>query len=280
MKYSILSLLFILPLFIKAQIDLPAPSPSATVKQTVGLANSTIEYSRPALKGRKMIGSSLIPYGKVWRTGANKIPNLTIDKDVTIDGHALPAGTYGIVTIPNLTSWTIILSKNPNQFGTYEYKDSEDFLRFTVKAQKLVAKEEYFTMGFTDFNETSAHVFIKWEYAQVKFKLVHDAHDLILAQIKEKTSSADATNDTYFSAAEYYYDKNIDLNQALAWADKVVAADKQYWTYNLRGKIAAKLGKCDIAVSDANEGLVLAKRDNDPAYIVNLQKILNSCKGK
>lgn len=280
MKYSILSLLFILPLFSTAQIDLPAASPGATVKQMVGLANVTIEYSRPALKGRKMIGSSLIPYGKIWRTGANKLPNLTIDKEVKIEGQALPAGTYGIATIPNLNSWTIIISKNPNQFGTFEYKESEDLLRFAVKAQKVLVKEEYFTMGFSDFNETTAHLFIKWENALVKCKITHDPHEQILAQIKEKTGTSEVSSDTYYSAAEYYYDKNIDLNQALAWADKVVAADKQYWTYNLRGKIAAKLGKCDLAVSDANEGLVLAKRDNDPSYILMLQKILTSCKGK
>lgn len=280
MKYSIVYLLLILPLCIQSQVDLPAASPGASVKQAVGLANITLEYSRPALKGRKMIGSSLIPYGKIWRTGANKLPNLIVDKDITIEGHALAAGTYGIATIPNLNSWTIILSKNPNQFGTFEYKESEDLLRFTVKSQKLLTKEEYFTMGFTDFNETSAHVFIKWENSLVKFKLVHDPHEQILAQIKEKTGAATVSNDTYFSAAEYYYDKNIDLNQALVWADKVLAADKQYWTYNLRGKIAAKLGKCDLAISDANEGLVLAKRDNDPAYIIYLQKILNNCKGK
>ena len=280
MKYFILTLLIIIPFFISAQIDIPAPSPGATVKQTVGLANITIEYSRPALKGRRMIGSSLIPYGKIWRTGANKIPNITLDKDITIDGHALSAGTYGIFTIPNIHTWTVIISKNPNQFGTYEYKESEDLLRFTVKAQKVLAKEEYFTMGFTEFNESSTNVFIMWENSMIKFKLIHNPHDHILAQIKEKTSATDVSSDTYFSAAEYYFDKNIDLNQALAWAEKVVAADKQYWTYNLRGKIAAKLGKCELAVSDANEGLVLAKRDNDPAYIVHLQKILNSCKGK
>ena len=131
-----------------------------------------------------------------------------------------------------------------------------------------------------NYLKSVSYTHLKWENSLVKFKLVHDPHEQILAQIKEKTNAATVSNDTYFSAAEYYYDKNIDLNQALAWADKVLAADKQYWTYNLRGKIAAKLGKCDLAISDANEGLVLAKRDNDPAYIIYLQKILNTCKGK
>ncbi len=280
MKNFLITLCFFLPLFIVAQINTPAPSPGATVKQTIGLADVTIQYSRPALKGRKMLGSSLVPYGKVWRTGANKIPTLTLSKNVVIEGHEVAAGTYGLVSIPNLNSWTIILSGNPEQFGTYEYKESEDKLRFTVKPQVMATKEEYFTMGITDFKESTANLFIRWENTLVKFKVMHNAHDDIMAEIKEKTTASTVTSDTYFSAAEYYLDKNIDLNQALAWADKVVAEDKQYWTYNLRGKIAAKLGKCDIAVRDANDGLVLAKRDNDPAYIVNLQKILTACKGK
>lgn len=280
MKIIVILFGFMLPTFLISQINVPAPSPFATVKQTVGLADVSIEYSRPSLKGRKMMGSSLIPYGKVWRTGANKVPKLTVSKDVTIDGHPLPAGSYGILTIPGLTSWTIILSGNADQFGSFTYKESEDILRFTVKPQTMATKEEAFSFGFTDFNEISSNVYIKWENTQLKFKITHNPSAEILAEIKEKTSASTVSPDTYFSAAEYYYDKNINLAQALEWANKVVESDKQYWTYNLRGKIAAKLGKCDIAVSDAKEGLVLAKRDNDPAYIVNLNKILSSCKSK
>jgi hypothetical protein len=280
MKLGIVLIGMFLPAFLIAQINVPAASPFATVKQAVGLAEVSIEYSRPSLRGRKMIGSSLIPYGKVWRTGANKVPKLTISKDVVIDGHPLPAGSYGMLTIPGLSSWTIILSGNADQFGSFTYKESEDKLRFNVKPQTLATKEESFSIGFADFNEISSNVYIKWENTQVKFKITHDPGTEILAEIKEKTSASTVSSDTYFSAAEYYYDKNINLTQALEWANKVVESDKQYWTYNLRGKIAAKLGKCDLAVSDAKEGLVLAKRDNDPAYIVFLNKILSSCKAK
>lgn len=263
-----------------AQINTPAPSPASTVKQSIGLAEVMIEYSRPSLKGRKMMGSSLVPFGKVWRTGANKIPNLILSKDVEIEGNKVPAGTYGIITIPEAGQWTIILSGNPNQWGTYGYKDTEDKFKFKVKAEKLLAKEEYFTMGFTDLQLESASMFIAWENTRVKAKISHSGDAQILAEIKEKTTAATVTSDTYFGAAEYYYDKGLDLNQALAWADKVVAEQKEYWTYNLRGKIAAKLGKCDVATADANAGMVMAKRDNDPAYVLKLQNILNSCKGK
>jgi Protein of unknown function (DUF2911) len=263
-----------------AQISTPAPSPAATVKQSFGLAEATIEYSRPSLKGRKMMGSTLVPYGKVWRTGANKIPNLILSKDVEIEGNKVPAGTYGIITIPNAASWTIILSGNSNQWGTYGYKDTEDKFKFNVKAEKTIAKEENFTMGFSDLTLESANVFISWENTKVKFKLSHNPNEQIMAEIKEKTVLTDAKGDTFFGAAEYYYDKGLDLNQAFEWANKVVAEEKAYWTYNLRGKIAAKLGKCDVAIADANAGMAMAKKANDPAYIIKLQTILNSCKGK
>ncbi len=262
---------------LNAQIQTPAPSPSATAIQQVGLATVTLEYSRPSLKGRKMIGSTLVPFGQVWRTGANKIPNLKLSTDVTIEGQKVAAGTYGIFTIPNATEWTVILSKKPDQWGAYDYKEADDLLRFKVKSEKLAAKEEHFTMAFSDFTKTSAKVAIRWENTQVKFNIAHDPDAQIMAEIQSKTSAAEVSSDTYFGAAEYYFDTNRDLNQALAWAHKVVEKDKEYWTYYLRAKIAAKLGKCDIAADDATKGLELAKKANDAAYVTNHTNVLKSC---
>lgn len=260
-----------------AQIKTPQPSPSATIIQNIGLATATIEYSRPSLKGRKMMGSTLVPYGQVWRTGANKIPNLKLTEEVMIEGQKVPVGTYGLATIPALTEWTIILTKKADQWGVYEYKQEDDLVRFKVKAEKLVAKEEHFTMAFTDFTPTSAKVAISWENTRVKFNIKQDPNAQIMAEIKEKTAAADATADTYSDAANYYFDNGGDLNQALAWANKVVEKDKQYWTYYLRAKIAAKLGKCDIASDDAAKGLEMAIKEKDNAYIANHNKILKGC---
>jgi hypothetical protein len=279
MKMRLCKILFLcsLAFSVKAQIKTPAPSPSATVFQQIGLATATIEYSRPSLKGRKMMGGSLVPFGQVWRTGANKVPNLKLSESVTIEGQKVAAGTYGVLTIPSQTEWTIILSKNAEQWGAYAYKQEEDVLRFKVKSEKLALKEEYFTMAFTDFTANSAKVAIRWENTQVKFNIQHDPDAQIMAEIKAKTSAAEVTNDTYFDAANYYFENNRDLTQAFEWANKVVEKDKQYWTYYLRAKIAAKLGKCDIAADDATKGLEMAKKENDPAYVANHTKILKSC---
>ncbi|MEY3238592.1 MAG: hypothetical protein RIR11_30 [Bacteroidota bacterium] len=263
---------------LNAQIESPAPSPFATVIQNVGLSKVTIEYSRPSLKGRKMIGSALVPFDKVWRTGANKIPNLITTKDMTIEGQKLPAGKYGIATIPGKTEWTVIITKNFDQWGVYNYKDSEDLLRIKVKTEKTKQKEEHFTMEFTDFTSTSAKIAIRWENAQIKFNLAHDPKAEIMAEIKEKMAAKEITTDTYYDAANYYFENNLDLNQAFEWSNKLVEKDPQYWTYYVRAKIAAKLGKCDVAKADALKGVELAKKDNDPAYVANHEKILAQCK--
>jgi Protein of unknown function (DUF2911) len=262
----------------QAQIKTPNASPSASVTQEIGLGKATVEYSRPALKGRKMFGAELIPFGKVWRTGANKIPNLILSQDMMIEGKKISAGTYGIATIPNATEWTIIITKNATQWGVYEYKEAEDLMRFNVKVEKLVNKEEYFTMGFSDFTPTSASVVIAWENSQVKFKLSQDPSETIMADIKAKTADKDANTETLQGAANYYLENGKDLNQAMEWANKVVEKDKQYWTLALRAKIAQKLGKCEIAKEDAKVGIELAKKDNDNSYVMMLNKVLATCK--
>ncbi len=261
----------------KAQISTPAPSPGATVTQAVGLATVSVEYSRPSLKGRKMMGSALVPYGQVWRTGANKIPNLKLSHDVTIEGNKVPAGTYGIFTIPNAKEWTIILSKNEKQWGAYEYKQAEDLLRFTVKSEDLKKSEEHFTIEMTDFTPTTAKLAIRWEKTQVKFTIAHDPDEIIMADIKAKMAGSDIKSDTYYDAANYYFENNKDLNQALIWANKLVEMSKEYWVYIVRANIAAKLGKCDIAIQDGTAGLALAEKAKDAAYIAKYTKLLKSC---
>lgn len=260
----------------QAQIQVPQASPAATISQTIGLAKATVEYSRPALKGRKMFGAQ-VPYGKVWRTGANKITNLILSDEMMVNGQKVAAGTYGLFTIPNPNEWTIILSKDANVWGAYTYNPANDVVKFTVKPQKLAKPEEFFTIEFTDFTASEANVALRWENVGVKFGIKNDADARIMTEIKEKTSASEVSPATYSAAANYYFDTNRDLKQALEWANKVVEKDQKYWTYYLRGKIAAQLGQCDVAMSDAQKGLQLAKEAGDDAYILNHQKVLKQC---
>ena len=258
-----------------AQIQLPAASPAATVAQAVGLATVSVEYSRPALKGRTMFGDQL-PYGKVWRTGANRSTKFTVSDQILINGKSLPAGSYGLFTIPGPSQWVIILNKDAIGSGAFNYKPENDLIRVRVNAQKT-APTEYFTIEFTDFTPTTANLSLRWETTEVKLPLKHDADAQIMVQLQAALTNPNVSSAIYLEAAEYYYQTNRDLKQARAWADKVIAVDKQYWTYYVRAKIAIRQGDCQTARTDAEAGLKLAQQADDNAFVKNYQRVLVEC---
>ncbi|MEZ0607525.1 DUF2911 domain-containing protein [Fibrella sp. WM1] len=262
-----------------AQIDVPAASPAATISQQVGLGTVTVSYSRPSLKGRTMFGDR-VPYGKVWRTGANKITTLKLSEPMTINGKALETGTYGLYSIPDQDSFTFIINKDANAWGAYDYKEANDVVRLVVKPERLNnrQKTETLTFEFVGITPTSATLQMRWENMAAQLTITDDADSHVMAQIKQKTADPKASTDTYFAAANYYLDTNRDLNQALSWANKVVEKTQEYWTYHLRAKIEAKLGNCKAARADAQMSLDMAKKANDDAYIKNNETILDGCK--
>ncbi len=282
MKKVMTLLSFCLVFFsVSAQISTPAASPTASVSQQIGLATVTLSYSRPSLKGRKMLGATNVPYGKVWRTGANKVTSIDFSADMTIDGKVVAKGKYALVTIPDTKEWTVILNKDAEQWGTYNYKEANDVLRFKVKATTTKTATETMTFEFADTKSSSAEVVFRWENTQIKFAIQHDADAQIMADIKAKMADADKiTNDTYYDAADYYYTTNRNLTEALAWATKVVEKDPQSWTYALHGKIAAKLGQCPVAIASATKGLALAEKEKDGPEILANKKVLDSCRKK
>lgn len=262
-----------------AQIRTPASSPGATVTQAVGLAKVSIEYSRPSVKGRKIFGD-LVPYGKVWRTGANKITKISFDEDVRINGQKMKAGSYGWYSFPGENVWQVVLNTDDKQWGAYAYDAAKDVLRLTLKPEKLAQKVENFTIEFDNITSTAADVVMRWENTAVRFRVEHDPHEQIMAAIKTETAKADASADTYATAADYYNEHNIDLKQALVWADKVLESDKNWWSYYMRASIEAKLGMCDKAVADATLSLAGAEKDKDDSYIKRSKQILTDCKKK
>ncbi|MFN3848593.1 MAG: DUF2911 domain-containing protein [Spirosomataceae bacterium] len=275
-KNALLIFTFLISLSAIAQINTPAASPAATVSQEVGLTKVTINYSRPSVKGRKIFGD-LVPNGKVWRTGANRITSIKLDDDMLINGASVKAGSYGLYTIPGEGAWTIIINRDDKQWGSYEYDQTKDVIRFSVQPLKLDYFVEQMEISFEDFTPTSAYVAIKWESTGARFKIEHPVDDKIMAEIKEKTAKADATTDTYFTAADYYYQKGINLNQALDWAKKVLEKDKEYWTYQLVARIASKMGDCKTALPNAEKSMELATKAGDDAYIKLNQKVFVEC---
>lgn len=261
-----------------AQISTPAASPSTTLSQTLGLTKITLDYSRPSVKGRKIFGD-LVPYEKVWRTGANKITSIKFDDEVYVHGAVMKAGSYGLYTIPGKNEWTIIFNRDDKQWGSYGYDINKDVIRFNVQPMQPQEFTEQMTIDFVEFTPTSTNLSIKWESTEVRFKIEQRGIDeKIMAEIAEKTAKTDATTDTYFSAADFYYQKGVKLDQALAWANKVVEKEKEYWTYQLVARIAAKQNNCAVAIPNAEKSMELAKKAGDDAYIKLNQAVLSQCK--
>jgi hypothetical protein len=239
-------------------IEFPQASPAATVKQRVGLTDVEVEYSRPSAKGRKIVGG-LVPYGEVWRTGANAATKLTFSTDVKLDGHAVPAGSYALVTIPGEAEWTVILSKVTGEWGTYAYDEKNDLLRAKVKPVAMHDMMETMTIEVGNLRDESADLSIAWEKTRVSVKIQTDLVAVLVPQIK--AAMAGEGKKPYFSAAMFYYEHDLDLKQASAWMEEAIKErPDQMWMIYRKGLILAKAGDKAGAKAAAMESMELAKK--------------------
>ena len=273
---------FVLALFIasassntaQAQaIKLPAPSPLQTIKQEFALSDISVSYSRPAMRGRKIMGE-LVPFNNtIWRTGANQPTKLTFGEDVKIAGNAVPKGEYALYTIPGKDEWTFILSKNTELWGAMGYKQSDDLLRFKAKPSALPVNVESFTIQFANVKPESLDVQLMWEKTAVGFTVNTDIDSRVMKQIETAMSPTDRR--PYFEAATYYYESGKDLKQALEWASKAVEQNpERYWIEHLKAKIQLKMGDKKGAVASANKSLANAKSQNNPDYVALNEKLI------
>ncbi|MES2567884.1 MAG: DUF2911 domain-containing protein [Bacteroidota bacterium] len=257
---------------LNAQLKVPAPSPAATVKQAVGLSDITVEYSRPSAKGRVIYGD-VVPFGKVWRTGANSATKITFGEDVKVEGNAVPAGTYAIYTTPNKDSWEVMLYKDLTMGGNVsDYKKENELVRFTVKPKTLTDKVETFTIDMADVTSNSTNVQLNWEKTSVAFAVTVDIDSKIMKNIE-----TNVINDSrpYFQAATYYYENNKDLKQASEWADKAMAANpKAFWIVMLKAKIQAKQNDKKGAVASAEKVITLATEAKNDDYVAMAKKLI------
>lgn len=243
----------------------PQPSSTQSIVQDFGLGKINLVYSRPDVKGRKIFGG-MEPYGTVWRTGANSATVIKFSDTVTMDGHTVPAGEYGLFSIPGENEWTIILSKQPNQWGAYSYKQADDFLRFTVKTEHLPALTETMTLAFTDVTTTTCNLQMMWEHSGFTIHLVTDIDAKVMARIDSAMATAQKP---YYAALIYYYNNNKDMSKALAWATEL-EKDKnfppfvpKYW----KARIQLKLGDKAAAIATAQEGAKLAADMKTEEYV-------------
>ncbi|WP_332910582.1 DUF2911 domain-containing protein [Algoriphagus boritolerans] len=253
-----------------------AGSPSAKTIQKVGLTDVTVDYSRPSTKGRKIFGE-LVPFGEVWRTGANGATVLTFSTDVTVGGQHVPAGSYALYTIPGKNDWTIILSKNTKLWGSIGYQQSDDQVRFEVPASKTSKKYETFDIAFNNFTDNSAVVSMKWETTRVDFKIETEVDPIVMAEIQKLVIDTKSTDPALlFQAASYYFTNSKDLNQAYAWVKTSTDSDPKYWTVHLRAKIEVALGMKTEALESATQSKAMAQEAKNPDYIALNERLIKS----
>jgi len=279
MKKSILlSFVLLVQTALLAQIQVPPASPTFEVKGTIGLTEVHLVYSRPSARGRVVAGD-LIPYGEVWRTGANASTKISFSTDVVIEGHKVPAGQYALYTIFNEQEATVILSKNIELWGSIGYSADDDQLRFNVPVKHPTSSYETLTMSFSDFTMNSANFNIKWDHTKVMFSIVSQVDELVMSQIKQQVIDNAPTNPgVYFQAAGYYFDTQKNDRMALEWVDKAIAGNeqKQYWVFHLKAKILARLGEKSAAKATAESSIELAKAAGNPDYVRLNEKLIAS----
>ncbi|MGI4741477.1 MAG: DUF2911 domain-containing protein [Janthinobacterium lividum] len=237
-----------------AQVKLNLPQPSPAVKTREAFSTSFVElnYSRPSLKGRTAFGG-LVPYDKVWRTGANTVTKIRFGEAVTLGGQAVPAGTYALLTIPGKADWTLILNRDTAQWGAYEYKQNLDVVRVSAKATKLPALQESLRLSLENLRPAAADLTLAWERVQLNFPLVANPDPLVLAQIKE---AMQGEKKPYLAAAQYYYNSNQpDLTPAVGWLDEAIKTNPNYSYYYWKAKLLQKQGKNQEAASAARKSL-------------------------
>lgn len=260
MKKIFLLLCSLGTLVAQAQLRLPQPSPAATVMQAVGTADITVKYSRPSMKGREIFGK-LLPYGKLWRTGANAATNFNTTSDIMVEGQKLAAGTYSIFSIPNQGKFTVIFNKDAGA-SEANYSQEKDALRVDVATSQIATKQS-FGIDFEDITDSTASMNIAWENTLVPVQLKVDVASAVNSQIDKNLN--DQAN-TMNNAANYLLSSGKDLDKALKLVDMAIGARETFRNVWTKAQLLAKLGKFAEALPLAQKALSLGQSDNSGAF--------------
>ena len=256
---NIILMIFFYTFFASAQqnITLPGVSQRASVTQKVSVVKIVLDYHRPGVKERQVWGT-LVPYGEVWRAGANENTTISFSHSVMIDGKEVPAGTYGLHMIPTEGDWTIILNKDYRAWGSFFYVEANDQLRFKVKPETS-SHQEWLLYSFDDVTANSATVSLRWEELRIPFKIEINLHEIMLEDMKQQLSGIPGFFwQGWNQAANYCYVNGIELNQGLEWADHSVGINKNVTNTYTKALILSSLGKKDESAKLKEEALTNA----------------------
>jgi len=266
-KLLILLFASVISFSLEAQVNTPAPSPFSRLEQKVGLTDVAVEYSRPSMRGRTIFGD-LVPYDKLWRTGANGYTLISFSDDVVIAGSAVKAGTYSIFTKPGTESWEVYFYTDTQGGGTpRDWDDSKVVAKATVPVYPMPMAVETFTMTFDDLKSGSANLGLLWEktYVAVTIEVPTDA---AVSKSIERALNGPSAGD-YYSAAVYYLSEGKDIGQAKEWMDKAMSMvdDPAFWQLRQQSLILAKAGDKKGAIETAKKSLEKAEEANNADYV-------------
>ena len=262
----------------RAQLQTPLPSPNATVSQAIGVTKVEVVYSRPHVKGPtrkedRVIWGALVPYEKVWRTGANSITKFTTDTGLAVEGQKLPAGAYGLFTIPGKTEWTVIFNKQATG-SPADYKEDADVLRVKVKPESAEMRE-LFTIEFPQVTSSAAVMALRWEKLSVPVNLGADTNALFLANAKEAVAKAKPDDwRTPLTAARYLYDNKVSQAEAAAFLEKSITVKETFANLSYKAGVQAAEGKKKEALATAQKAMAVKDADPKPSpeAVADLEK--------
>ncbi len=269
MKKFLSATLMIMAIGAEAQLRMPAPSPTQTIKQDFGLSAVELTYSRPSLKGRKMLGV-VEPYGTMWRTGANAATKIRFTDPVEFGGAKVDSGTYALYTIPQKDEWTVILNKGFNNSGIGGYKESDDVARVKIKAAKVSPLTETLSMQFGNIKPESMDLNIAWEDVALNIPITTNIKDRIKSQMTQ----------SWYNAAQYYFDVEKNNKAALNMIDLALDQPdpKPFYMVHYKARIQKELGDKKGAIATANESMKLSKDANNANYVLLNEKLISDLK--
>lgn len=273
----VLVLLFATSAPAAAQVQQLWESPAASVSQHLGLTEIKIDYHRPAVKGRAIWGE-LVPYGQVWRAGANDATTILFSTAVRVAGKEVPAGTYALFVLPEKDHFTLILNKNSHQWGAYFYKAADDQLRFEVKPQPA-PQQEWLSYQLALKDRGTAIASLHWDKLQVSFPIEADVERIYRDYLNTELAKADqapTSKDSfaaYFFAAKYWINQGAQLAQADGYLEKAGRIDKNFWYYEWRARLLQKQGKVKEALPLLDQAKALAAGKAPQAYVDGLETL-------
>lgn len=273
---GVLTLGAVVPASVRAELVLPRPSPAATSKQTIGLTEMTVTYSRPGVKGREIWGG-LVPYDKPWRTGANEPTTFTTSDEIQVGGKTLAAGSYSVFTVPAKGGpWKVVFSRQKDLLqGKVPFDPAQYVFELTATPETGLPNQEWLWLGFEDLTANGANLVMRWEKARLAVPITMDVNGRVLASARKEIAAAKADDwRTPLRAATWAFDNGVAQDEAKAWLDQSLKVQKAHGNVALQARWLMKDGKKTEAIAAAKEAIALGKASKDPVDTAPTEKLV------